>query len=201
MLVASSANADRKLAIIGDNGTTALSDLLTASLSRLEGVTLVEREKLNLVLDEQQLNAALHTENVTERVRLGKLFKADLLLILRAGHGKPSPAVRFAVAEIQFGLRLYVDSLETPDLARQAEHIHGKVASSVARLTAPITHILAVPPFLNNSFTVIVQSIVDCRRRLDVHSHERARYASRSVFPLARYSRRKGRCSRQPRAS
>src|SRR5689334_21070832 len=57
--------------------------LLEAKLLADTGATWVERAEIDKVLREQKLQAAFGPQGVGERVRLGKILKADLLVIVR----------------------------------------------------------------------------------------------------------------------
>ncbi|GAG51428.1 unnamed protein product, partial [marine sediment metagenome] len=57
-------------------------DLLTAELAKKRGIELVERDQLRLLLKEFKLTDALGAVDVQTRLRIGKLLKADALVIL-----------------------------------------------------------------------------------------------------------------------
>jgi len=66
----------------GDIQGTGLSDLLTAKLSVVEGVELVEREQLASAIKEQELSACFNSTAAPQRLKLGRLLEADVLILL-----------------------------------------------------------------------------------------------------------------------
>ncbi len=59
-----------------------LADLVTAELSQVKGVQLVERDQLAAAMKELELDAVLGEADVRARLRLGRLVKADALIVL-----------------------------------------------------------------------------------------------------------------------
>src|SRR5436190_1514656 len=64
-----------------DPEATPRAALLEARLLAAPGIQWVERTNIEAVLREQQLQAAFGPQGVADRVRLGKLAKADLLIL------------------------------------------------------------------------------------------------------------------------
>lgn len=142
-----------------DNAEAILS---TAVLPDDPRVRPVERQKLDAVLTEQRLVGLMglgEASTVSDRVVLGRLLDADLLLILSPGDREN--AVRVVVSETQLGLRLHEAGLTVDDEALVEQ---GKgLLDDILRLYAePIREIIAVPPFTSDDFTFEY----DARRRI-----------------------------------
>jgi hypothetical protein len=74
----------RRYAIVASNDieATGLGDLLTARLSAVEGIELVERDQLAAAIREQELSAYFDSSAAPLRLKLGQLLQADVLVLL-----------------------------------------------------------------------------------------------------------------------
>ncbi len=70
-----------------------LADLLAVELGKEPGLTLGERDQIAAALKELTLNQALGAEAAGQRLKIGKLLKADALILLA---GEQSPTVQSA---------------------------------------------------------------------------------------------------------
>ena len=114
----------------GDGLDEALSDLLLVELSQQGGIELVERQQLELILDEQAL--VLLSEDAARQVRLGHLLSVDVFVWVKLVAGR----ARMEVVEAATGrglaareLKLGAEGLEPllPTIAAEAV----KAASNV----------------------------------------------------------------------
>src|SRR5688500_15009436 len=71
----------------GGLGSSPLTELLEVELAGRGGLTLVERGAIREVLGEQQLAEAMGAGQTARRAALGRLLRADLLVLLRPGEG------------------------------------------------------------------------------------------------------------------
>jgi hypothetical protein len=156
------------LAVIALPGSGAddLADLLQLRLGQRKDLALVERAGLKDILREQELQAALAADAPGKRAALGKLLKADTLLLL-AGRQQPQPHVELVICETQQGLRLCAEPL------KRSDHIEADVAAVVKPLEAAlqkqrqkIKEIVAVPPLLNTSLTYEMNHLQGAYARL-----------------------------------
>lgn len=90
-----------------------LADLLTAELSAMPGVQLVERDRIDAALRELTLSELLGAEGIAARLKLGALLRADVLIFLRERKGEDEEAegeaaVEMAVARTDQGVRVLV---------------------------------------------------------------------------------------------
>ena len=142
-LFACTAQADVRLAVIGDGQAqqAGLTDLMTAEFKGGDGIELVEREKLELVLKEQSIQAMIDGHG--DRQRIGGLVAADFLALVAANHGE----IRLAVCDVRSGLKLADFTLpaNTPDAATT---LSKQAAATVNRFRAGVTHVAVVPDFV-----------------------------------------------------
>ncbi len=75
-----------------------MDDLLTAAMSEQEGLYLLERDRLEALLDEASLQQVLGGDDVAGRLRVGRLLRADALILLRV-EANPAAAARAADRE------------------------------------------------------------------------------------------------------
>jgi len=131
-------------------GESELAPLFEAKLAAEPGVTLVERALVDEVLAEQQIQAAFGPDGVGERVRLGKILKADVLVLVRATQETKDRELEVSVTETSGGLRLMVRPVAiTKDPAQDAEAFAAAVRDGLARNAKAIREIVAVPPFVS----------------------------------------------------
>jgi hypothetical protein len=133
-----------------------LADALTAVLSGSSALQLVERGEIQKVEKELTLSTLLGGSGAQERLKLGRLLKADALVLLAEDKGEqkePQHLVRMVIAETRFGARLRLDSLARP--AQKPEELPQTIAASIVetcqRYPQGIEYILAVPPFVSTN--------------------------------------------------
>jgi hypothetical protein len=133
-----------------------LADALTAVLSSSSALQLVERGEIQKVAKELTLSTLLGGSGAQERLKLGRLLKADALVLLAEDKGEQKESqhlVRMVIAETRFGARLRLDSLARP--VRKPEELPQTIAASIVetcqRYPQGIEYILAVPPFVSTN--------------------------------------------------
>lgn len=125
--------------------------LLEAKLLADPGATWVERAGVDAVLKEQKLQALFAPHGVSDRVKLGALLKADVLVTVRAAKGAPEPALEVAVSETASGLRLAVAAVPvTASADADAAALARAVRDGLRRHGQKVTEVVAVPPFVSN---------------------------------------------------
>ncbi len=153
LVLASVGLADTRVAVIGPRNTElgAFVALAELKVGKIPGVAMVERGAIELVLKEQELQSAFSAEAAGKRALLGKLLRADVLVLLKACK-KPSPHTEVVICETQQGLRLSVTPLpRLPEVERQAEKVRQLVEQAIGR--KQFSEIVAVVPLINNSLT------------------------------------------------
>jgi hypothetical protein len=130
-----------------------LNDLATAELSKVKDLELVERERLDAVTKELQLASALESQAVAARLRIGRLLKADALLLCNVEEIGKAQVLRIVVADCLYGARLRIeffayDQSKLPDLSKRCAEIVGKVSEQFA---GGIRQIVGVSPFMSKN--------------------------------------------------
>lgn len=141
-----------------DPEETPRAAILEAKLLAAPGVTWVERASLDAVLREQKLQAAFGAQGVADRVRLGRLVKADILVLVRTrvdpaemeSEGVPKRSLEVVVSETAGGLRLLVRNVPlTTNLDADVEALRTTVNDGIKKHGEQVKAIVAVPPFVN----------------------------------------------------
>jgi hypothetical protein len=166
-----------------------LPDLLTVKLGAEPGLTLVERDEIAAVLKELTvdqavgaLDQALAPDAAGQRLKLGKLLKADALILLAEEQGPrsrdsgqsggvqadvvpPSAApgrlhdsqqfVRVVISDTAVGARLSTDFLPfaAGDMDKLAEQIVALVRDTRRRFPHGVQRIVGVPSFVSRDLT------------------------------------------------
>ena len=76
-----------RLAVIYNSRTADAGDLLTAALSKIDGVEMLERAEIDRVLDEQKMSADLITD-AESQLKVGALLGADGVVLVTAHDDK-----------------------------------------------------------------------------------------------------------------
>lgn len=141
-----------------------LAAVLEAKLLANVDVTWLERNAIDEVVKEQELQALFTPEGGAARAALGKLLKADVLILVRdapppspdesakapAKKEKPVPAIDLTVTETRRGLRLLSRSVPRSDDAEaDADTLTKFVREALAKHAQEVTEIYAVPPFVS----------------------------------------------------
>jgi hypothetical protein len=127
--------------------------ILEARLLEDKQATWVERTQIERVLREQTLKAAFGAGNVRERSSIGRLLKADVLILLRTVPGPAGGAtiIECSVSETERGLRLATASLsDEKDAQAVADALYEAVQRGLAKQREKIMSLVAVPPFLSD---------------------------------------------------
>lgn len=134
-----------------DIGKTPQAAMLQAKLLSDSSATWVERENIDAVLKEQQLQAAFGPQGVADRVKLGKLLKADLLVLVRLVKDAKEAALEVVVSETAGGLRLLVRGVTiTGDSDADVAALLAAVRNGFKKHGEKIREVVAVPPFVSN---------------------------------------------------
>ncbi|MEI8373535.1 MAG: hypothetical protein WCJ35_11975 [Planctomycetota bacterium] len=147
------AHAGICVAVLGSQtaGIEKLVPLVELRLGNNKEIALLEREKIKEIFREQELGALLTAEGTAKRITLGKLLKADLLVILQ-GEEKPQPHARVTICETKQGLRLCNRPVEfSKNIEADADAVLRLAEKAVEKQQKPIVDIVAVPPFVNNT--------------------------------------------------
>ena len=154
--------------------TAALIDLDKSLVGGLLEIRLLEsphadwldRNDIDRVLAEKELQNLAGPEGTAARAELGKLLRADVLILLRtvkpqeaagAARQAPDSAVPYfqlIASETSRGIRLSVDWLpQSKDAEADARKLGQLVAKAIAKSRLEIREIIAVPPFVSQDLT------------------------------------------------
>jgi hypothetical protein len=146
----------RRWAIIAteDQHAASVGDLLTARLTEQKGIELVERERLDAVLREIKLSALSGSTAPADRLSLGKLLKADGLVIISIEKRADRSILKTVFCETSYGLRLRVEyhstEVELDDVVKRCADSLGHVRAHYA---AGIKKIIGVPSLVSKNLS------------------------------------------------
>lgn len=131
-----------------------LPDLLTAALSERESLQLVERERLSEVLRELQFSTMLPAERVDQRLQLGRILKANALMVLSFEKRNEERLLKVVICDADLGVRLSDCHFHLPDngVEELVAHCVSIIDEVRQRFSDGIQHIIAVPVFLSEDF-------------------------------------------------
>ncbi len=147
------APALRRWAIVAPTNVqeTGLADLLTARLSEREQIELVERDRLEAILKEQELASLLEASDSQSRIRLGQILGADALLLPRLVTQDEKTHLRLVISDCQQGARLRQDAMpfEADKLDAIATRCATAVDATIAHVGGGLKYVIGVTPFLS----------------------------------------------------
>jgi len=114
-----------------------IGDLLTAKLSRIEGVELVERALVEKVLAERKISASV-LASAEAAIQLGRLLAADAFLVVERVPKLTPPACRLQVIETRTGISLGMEFLAEESLKKDAAPVARLLRASTAKLGVPV---------------------------------------------------------------
>lgn len=130
-----------------------VTELTEAKLRERPSGIWLERNEIDRVLAEQELAASFAPDSARQRIAIGQLLKADVLVLLhteRIGEDSPANRIDLVVAETNGGLRILAHSLPiSSDVEADADKLVALVDKAMAKYGETIREIYAVPPFLS----------------------------------------------------
>lgn len=131
-----------------------LAAILESKLLERDSQTWLERSEIDQILAEQELQAAFGATEGANRMALGKLLKADILILMQTGVKNDERYAEVVVAETSGGLRLAARPvLLSPDLEADAAALEQVVDEALGKYGESITEVYAVPPFVSHDLT------------------------------------------------
>jgi tetratricopeptide (TPR) repeat protein len=126
--------------------------LLEAKLLAEPSVAWVERAGIDKVLKEQALQALFSPQGGADRARLGKLLKADLLVLVRPVKEAKEPAFEVVLSDTVRGLRLLVRAVAvTNDAEADAAALRDAFRAGLKKFQEDVHEVVAVPPFASTN--------------------------------------------------
>ncbi|NQT85746.1 hypothetical protein HQ560_03220, partial [bacterium] len=142
----------RRWAIVtsAHGGDRALVDLLTARLSESGDMELLERAAIDVVMKELELSSLFAAKGAAGRLKLGRLLKADALLILGRENLGGKAVVRAVISDCRMGVRLYEEYVQrTRDGAATVDAIAEMAVATQRRFRSGIRLAVGVSHFLS----------------------------------------------------
>jgi hypothetical protein len=132
-----------------------LADLVTVGLARDPSMKLVDRDRLREAAKELAFGTMLGAEGSGQRQALGRILKADALVVLGDETVDGQSLVRLVISDTRCGARLRTDYLlaepgQTEALART---IVGRIAETRQRFSGGIRQVFGVPAFVSRNLT------------------------------------------------
>lgn len=145
-------NLFKEVALISTSSETdVLRDLLTVNLSE-KGFSLVARqEMLTALANERGLAAIARQAGAGQRARVGRLVRADVLVIMRHDKNEAGDRIEVVVAETKSGTRIGKLSFRDDDVDVLLPLISDEVVRLRDLLSDGIKQIVAIPPFVSNN--------------------------------------------------
>jgi hypothetical protein len=129
-------------------------DLLEAKLLAEPGAAWVERAGIEKVLKEQAIQAAFGPQGGADRAQLGKLLKADLLVLVRSVKKTEAAALDVVVCDTAHGLRLTVRAVPvTKDVDADVAALREVVRAGLKKFQEAIREVVAVPPLASTNLS------------------------------------------------
>jgi len=126
-----------------------LADIVVAGMSKIDDVVLVERDRLDAIAGELEV-LALFDVAPKQRLRVGRLLNADVLLLLSQNDIDDEPRVEVAIIDCRRGIRLttvYL-SAEKAQLESTGAAVCQAARDTLARYADGVSQIVAVSPFV-----------------------------------------------------
>ncbi len=141
-----------------------VSDLLTAQLSEVADIDLVERDQIDKVSAELALTNFSDPSNIKNRLAIGQQINADFLAIISTEKLTNVEVLRVVVCECQLGTRIFdtktnlaIESDSGGNQAADVESIvktcQSQILRTRRRFAEGIKRIIGVPPFQSKNLT------------------------------------------------
>jgi len=131
------------------------SDLLLAALTEVPELELVERAELEKLSHEQELSGAFSAEGSADRLKIGRMLRADALVLAKIGGPAEGRELELIVAECNCGARLDRQTLpwSADDLPALVRYTAGQVTDIRTRFANGISRVYGVPSFTSQSLS------------------------------------------------
>ena len=149
------ASSYHRMAILSDAELqrTGIADLLANKLQEA-GLQLVERDKLQAVLQEQSIDLTLGPVDGSRRIRIGQLVDAQALVLIHGEGTGNDRRISVVLAECSRGARLSMDSFSGSAPAEEIVHrIGNRIEAVRRRFSGGLKAVVGVPAFISHTFT------------------------------------------------
>jgi len=127
-----------------------LEDQVLVGLGADKTMTLVDRQQIKVVFQERALAEMFPAEAAGRRRDIGRVLKADALLLLSAETVEGREFIRLVICDTQAGARLRTDGLAwSPDrIGDAAEEVAARVRQVRKHFAHGVERVYGVPPFV-----------------------------------------------------
>ncbi len=147
-------NSKRPTAALIDVDTSPLGILVQNELLKNESVNWLERNEIGKIIREQELASLFGPGTGRTRIQLGRLLKADLLVLIRRDQQNDVETINLVVCETKLGLRLCHEVVpRSKKIEADVEVVVRHINQGLTKASEQLTTIVAVPPFLNKDLT------------------------------------------------
>ena len=158
-------------------GARNLGELLTAELSTIDGIQLVEREEIDRVLGEMRLTAS-GAVAPKHAIQLGKLAKADALILLDDANATKQQFLRVRLIDTRTSIRLVDKVLAKTDFESDVATIRNSLASKANTLSVPARQLryISVSNIVNGETGRLLEPFCKTLRQLvtsELHHRDR----------------------------
>jgi hypothetical protein len=129
-----------------------ITAFLEATLSSDPRFRLLERDQLDALSREQQIQVMFSADSAPQRMALGALLKVDLMIMLRVDKAPHGEELQVAICETQAGYRLRVRQFDWPARPDTGDQVLELVDQAVQKWQTPSRAVFAVPRFLCKDF-------------------------------------------------
>ena len=153
-LSAEEKQAPRLAVLTGANDTAQpMASLLEVQLSAHASYQVLERDSISEIIKEWDLAMLSAAESVSKRAEIGRLLKADVLVML-SERTKPTPCLDLVVSETTRGLRLRKASFpKSHDQELMIGSIKIEIDAAINKRAEGLKGIYVVPPFVSEDLT------------------------------------------------
>ena len=123
--------------------------LVEVKLSASDKISVVERQQVEKILQEQQLQKVLSADAVGGRAFLGELLQADLLVFIQP-QVQPESLLNVVISETHEGLRLVRAPVSRTDAGKAADSITRLIHLAIEKQSQKPRRIFAVPPLISD---------------------------------------------------
>ncbi len=132
---------------------TGLADLVLAEASKLERIEFVERDALDRVVKELELESLAGSGGVSQRMNAGRALRADALVLLTSVSKAESSRLRVVVCDARQGTRLatFETEVEKASLDRTAKSVVAEIARVRDHFADGVRLVVGVTPFVSRN--------------------------------------------------
>lgn len=139
------------IVFLSDSHNTQLVDLLTVDLSQRDGIKILERKDIKVVLNEKMMNSFFSPSGGAIRMNTGRLLKADLIFTLKKNVINGKDCITLNACQTRTGLRIGVRTIVSKnDIDILNKEVSIWIAIMLRKVREKIILVVSVPPFISD---------------------------------------------------